>query len=306
MLGAIALLLAQTLSPVTAQAVPSAEVLRMIEESYNPSMKIRETSAGYSLSGCRLSELELAVEDPVTRGPGWVRARIYQASGSAPRSIILLPPTGGENLMDKGYANALCSAGFRVILLREWAHDTEALLDLGMHDRNALRALAAVRHVLDYLRPAANEPVGILGTSVGALTSSLALQFDPRLKAAVLIVGGVGMPEIIAKTTEQGAAKLRAERMRHFGFRSPEEYLAALERNVKIEPADFAGHSGAKKILAVVGKRDVTVPTHLQRELVRRFGAQAIEHEGDHMATILWAFWNQCARFTSFFREALR
>jgi len=300
------MLMLQTFHAPTALAQPSPETLARLNNSFRPGFEARETPAGRSLSFCKLTDVKLSITDPVTGKPGFVQNRIYESRSSSDRTVILLPPTGGENILDQGYANHLCSAGFRVVLLQTWYNQTETTLDMGMHDNGAVRSLSAIRHTLDYLKPSRSSQVGILGTSVGALTSSLALGFDPRLSSGVLIVGGVDMAEIIAASTETGAARLREARMKEFGFRNFSEYLAAMRKHVTIDPADFAGFSGRKNVLAFLGMRDITVPTSNQQALVRAFQAEADEYAGDHTQTILNTFTWKRGKIAAFFEKHLR
>jgi len=289
-----------------AHAQPSPEVLARLKNSFEPGFKVTRSDAGQSDSSCPLTDVKLLVTDPVTKKPGFVQARIYAPTQPSDRTVILLPPTGGENVLDRGYSDSLCSAGFKVVLLQTWFKQTESTLDMGMHDNGAVRSLSAIRHVLDYLKPSRATQVVILGTSVGALSSSLALGFDARLNAAVLIVGGVGVAEIIAASTEQGAAKLRRSRMKAFGFKSYSEYLSAMRKKVLIEPADFVNYSGQKTVLAFVGGNDVTVPTKHQLDLVRAFGAEADEYPGDHLQTIIHTAIFKKSKITDFFQKNLR
>jgi dienelactone hydrolase len=310
MFGAITIQLAQLLTATQlAQAKPAPEVLSRIEQSYSPIVAIQATPSGRSLYGCELHDLVLTAKDPVTGALGATNARIYNppfdTESRALRAVVLLPPTGGENTLDRGYANTLCLSGFKVVLLQSWAHDTDVDLDLGMHDRGALRALTAVRRIVDYLNPEHSKQIGIMGTSVGALSSALALGFDSRLSSAALIVGGVGMAEIIATTTEAGAAKLREARMQKLGFKSAADYLTALRTQVTIDPKDFADFSGPKKVLAFVGTEDVTVPTKNQHDLVRAFQAESQEYAGDHTATILHTFALKQSAIVDFFEANL-
>ena len=305
----LSLLTSLFLAP-TSFAAPPADALAMLQQSYVPGSQASETSAGHSFNLCALTDLKLAVVDPIDKGAATIQARIYQSTGSQDpktlRTVILLPPTGGENLLDQVYSNYLCSSGFRVILLQTWSHQTDMKLDIVMHDEGAIRSTAAIRHVLDYLAPQRSTQVGIIGTSVGALSSALALGFDSRLNTGVLIVGGTGEADIIARSNEQGVAQLRDARMKAFGYKDIEEYAAAVKQKVRIDPADFVNYTGPKNILAFVGTEDITVPTANQRELVQMFHAQSVEYAGDHVATIKHtALWDR-ATIADYFNKNLK
>lgn len=289
-------------------ALPSPETLDALKNSFVPGFEAAEKRDGYSLSFCPVSALELKIHDPITKEPGIVKAQVYRPSLRRPadRSVILIPPTGGENMLDRGYANSLCSAGIQVVLLQGWSHQLDVRLDLAIHDEGAHRALSAVRHTLDYLNPARNSQVGILGTSVGALGAALALGFEPRLQSAALIVGGVGLPEIYAASIEEGAAKLKAARTKAFGYKSQADYLADLKAKVKIDPRDFADLTGPKKVLSFTGLKDLTVPTANQQELAQLLQAENHDFQGDHLRTILNTFFWERDRIVGFFDKNLR
>jgi hypothetical protein len=304
--GVFAMLTAQLLSSQAALAQPSKEVLTRLNSSFRPGFTAVETPAGRSLSFCKLLDVRLTVTDPITGTEGFVQNRIYEARNGSDRTVLLLPPTGGENILDQGYANHLCSAGFRVVILQTWQNQLEVSLDPAMHDNGAVRALSAIRHTLDYLKPSRGAQVGILGTSVGALSASLALGFDPRLSSGVLIVGGFGFSEIVARSTETGATKLRDARMKAFGLKTMDDYVALLAEKVVIEPGDFADFSGRKNVLAFVGTRDVTVPTKNQLALVKGYGAESEEYAGDHTQTILNTFTWKRGKITAFFEKNLQ
>lgn len=307
MIGSLLMLV---LSTTTSFALPPADVLSRLEESFDPAMTATETPSGRSLSFCPTTDVKLSVQDPVTKGAGFVQARVYDplsaADRDAGRTVLVLPPTGGENMLDQGYANSLCSSGFRAVIVQTWFNQTESTLDMGMHDNGAVRSLSAIRHVLDWLKPTRATQVGILGTSVGALSSALALGFEPRLNTAALIVGGVDMPEIIGESDEKGAAALRDARMKAYGLRTQADYVAALREHIHIDPSQFADYSGKKNVLAFVGTNDTTVPTANQLELVQDFGAVSDSYAGNHLQTILNTFTWKRGKIVEFFGKNLR
>lgn len=223
------------------------------------------------LDPCRQTDVKLSVREPIQNSPATVDLDIYSlklGDSEARKTVILMPPTGGENALDRGYAYELCVSGFRVALVQHWQDDTLAELDLGMHDRGALRMLAAVKQTIGYLNPKRTAQIGILGTSVGAISSVLAMHQDARIQSGVLIVGGIGMSEIIGQSTEATLTRLRTERSQHFNFSSTEQYVGALAAQIKIEPGDFIGSTGSKATLMFIATQDVTVPTENQTRLL--------------------------------------
>lgn len=275
-----------------ANAQPPADVLKLIESTYDPAISVESNFGELSIAGCWKKEITLTTKDPVTLSPRKVRlkqyAPLFNRHPENLKTVLVMPPTGGENILDQLYSNALCRAGFRAVMVQGWDDDTFTELDAKMHDRGALKALAAIRQAVEYAVGGRSDvKVGILGTSVGAISSSFAAGFDSRISTAVLIVGGIGMPEIIGASTEKTLTRLRAERSQAFGYKSVEEYQAALAKTLVVEPGDFIGHSGPKKVFMVLATQDVTVPTKNQWDLYRAFGNQELRtFEGNHIEAI--------------------
>lgn len=275
-------------------AAPPQAVLDLISRTYDPGIKSVETDETTLLELCRRVNVELTAIDPVTKKPGKIRLttfvrKLSESKAKDLKTVIVMPPTGGVNALDWGYAAHLCANGMRAAVITYWDYDTLNEIDMNMHDRGALRALAAVRHVIEYLAPKRPKQLGMLGTSVGAISSALVTGYERRVSAAALIVGGAGMPEIIAKSTESHLSKLREERMAHYKFESVDAYQNALSQAVKIEPMDFVNYSGKKNIWMMVATKDDTVPTKNQWDLFKAYGSPqgSLQYPGDHLKTIL-------------------
>lgn len=275
-------------------AAPPQEVLDLISRTYDPRVSAVETDATTLLELCRRVNVELTAQDPVTMKPGKIKLTTFvrkfsENKAKELKTVIVMPPTGGVNALDWGYAAHLCANGIRAAVVTNWDFDTLNEMDMNMHDRGALRALAAVRHVIEYLAPRRPKQLGMLGTSVGAISSALIAGYDRRISAAALIVGGAGMPEVISRSTESHLTKLREERMAHYKFESVDAYQKALSQHIKIEPMDFVNFSGKKKIWMMIATNDSTVPTKNQWDLFKAFGSQpgSLQYPGDHLQTIL-------------------
>lgn len=297
----------------SALAGPPARVLREIQDSYHPQIQVRETTAEQSPGECASINLEIDGRDPVSGDLRTVKARSYLPKAPAnteeePRTatILILPPTGGENELDRGYADLFCTNGFRAIIVQSWAGDGPAPVELESHDPATLRALTAVRHVIEYVQPKNRRELGIIGASLGAIIGNFILGYEPRVGAGALIVGGVGLPEIIARSTETHLTRLREARMRQFRWQRVDEYQRALGATMRIEPADFVGFTGRKPTLTVVATQDSTVPTINQLRLVQALGnSERIEWPGNHLGAIISTYQLHRQRVLEFFRANL-
>ncbi len=292
-------------------AQPPASVLNWIQQTYRPGVTAVEDPVPRSilLGHGQESTVLLTAQDPVTGQPGSIQLRLYRPQAqlrgaSGVHSIMILPPTGGETVLDRLDSERLCEAGFRVALMEHWDGDTFSELDLDMHDRGALRALAAIRHVTEYLDPTGTEKLGILGTSVGAIEAALALGDLPQIGVGALIVGGGGMPDIIAHSTVSSLAQLRDARMKELGYSTVDDYQQALAAHVHIDPLDFAGLTGKKALLMMIGTEDQMVPTRDQYALQKAWDdAPALTHDADHVHTIVYTSAFEFGKFIQFFTQ---
>ncbi len=277
---------------IAATAEPLPSVLSRLENGYSPDIQTKVTPDGRSPLGCSTRNVQIFGQDPITRLTRLVEMKEYlppfKQNPEQSKSVVIVPPTGGENILDRVYANSLCASGIRVSLLQSWEYDDVVELDMRMHDQGAERSLAATRHVVEYLSATnAGRKIGLLGTSVGAISGVLAVGYEARLSAGVFIVGGIGMSEIIATSTETTVAQLRTDRMQHFGFADVAAYQAALAQNVTIEPGDFVNWTGPKKVLTVIATEDTSVPTTAQYRLFEAFGRpESIVLNSDHVRAI--------------------
>jgi dienelactone hydrolase len=297
----------------SAAAAPPADVLATITRTYSPTVTAVESEPVKILLGsCWERAVTLTAQDPVTLKPGSIQLKLYRPAGLAEhapdaRTVIIIPPTGGETGLDRLDADRLCGNGFQAALVEHWDGDTIAELDLDMHDRGALRSLAAIRHVIEYLKPAGPGKLGILGTSVGAIQSALALGYEPRIGAGMFIVGGGGMSEIIASSSEATLTRLREDRKKAFGYASNPEYLQALQAHIHVEPLDFVGMSGNKKVMMMIATQDITVPTKNQNDLRRAYEDPfVLTHDADHVHTIVYTSTFKFGQVLEFFARSLK
>src|SRR5688500_14956213 len=98
----------------------------------------------------------------------------YPSQDSDKRSIILMPPTGGTNLIDRSYASTLCERGFDVYILEQWTGGSEYNeLDLLIHEKHYHLAQKAIGLTIENIR--SSRFIGILGTSAGGIHASIAM-----------------------------------------------------------------------------------------------------------------------------------
>ncbi len=299
------------LSSLTAVALPfstvSQDLCQMSQIVYDSKIEVSKVSSSFSLFGCPIEEYKIWGQDPVSLKARAVNLSFYRARGETSKSaaVIILPPTGGVNILDRGYANELCSAGISAVIVSSWEHQDSVGLELNTHDIGAARALAAIRHAVEFLEFNEIHSIGVLGTSIGAIAGVLAFGVEPRILAAALIVGSARFADVVAESDEAGAARLRKERMEQWGFASVEDYRESLRKAIGIEPFHFLKDTRGRPSLVVTADSDTTVPTPYQEELVQMLDAKNIRLRGNHLRGIKDAFYYHRREITDFFSKTL-
>lgn len=274
---------------------------------YNPQIDYEIKDTGWSLYGCKTENIEIKGLDPITNLPRTIKVILYKAyTNNLNRAVIVLPPTGGINLIDRGYSNKLCSAGLTVALLQDWEHRDYMDLDFKMHDIGALRYISATRHTLEFLKSRDFNSVGLLGTSIGAIGGALAFGVEERIKAAAFIVGSARFADVVGTSTEKETSDLRESRMKKFDIKTQDEYTAAAKKEVMMDPAKYLTTVGDRSSLVVTADKDVTIPTEYQLELVEILKPkQHIKLQGSHIQAIKSAFWRHSSDIVNFFKSSL-
>lgn len=205
-------------------------------------------------------------------------------------AILIVPPTGGANVLDRSYARNLSSAGFDVYVLEHWTDDGESSLELEIHRRFYARAQRAIDLTLKHVE---SPFVGILGTSVGALHASVAMSTQDRLRAAFVIVGGTPIASVIAKTDQGVLVEARKKRFGLYNFKNTEDYVAALDQVLPLEPRKLPMLFKDKALGMVIADSDTVVPAQEQLQLKEFWNPQTIyEFSNNHFFAILktWLF----------------
>jgi hypothetical protein len=178
---------------------------------------------------------------------------------------VILPPTGGTNLIDRSYARFLCAEGFNVYILDKYTDDDEYSLDLDIHRRFYGRVQKAIDLILSQIPQ--NQSVGVMGTSVGALHAAIAAGRVPRIKQALIITGGADIASVIVDSDQEAMQIARKKRNLMYGFKNRDEYYNELKKHIVLDPLFFRENYSGKKISMVIGERDTTVPVRNQKIL---------------------------------------
>jgi hypothetical protein len=247
----------------------------------------------FLLSSCTLVLPEFSCKtNDVKFGTGELQVKItsYKQDPKSFKSVIILPPTGGTNIIDKSYAKKFCASGFDVYVVNGWTDDQEAKSDLNIHQHYYSRAQKALSLTLDNIH---TPFIGLIGTSLGALHASVAANTQTKIDSVFIIVGGAPIAEVIVTSKEEAMVKLKAERKKLFGFMSDSENIAAIGKVFSLEPMNQGQLYKTKDIGMSIATEDNVVRSENQNKLKNFFKPQTVINlSNDHFWGILntWLF----------------
>lgn len=236
-----------------------------------------------------VKELKLGTAEFNVELTSWV-------SADNQKSLIIFPPTGGTNYLDKSYARYFARRGYNVYILNTWTGKDEVSFDLEIHQRFYSRSQKAIRLVLNQIQTQRPTPfVGLLGTSVGAIFSAVAATTLEGIDAVFFVVGGLTIPEVIVTSDQKIMQEAKQKRKEMFGFKTDLEYLNALDKAILLEPTRQGDLYKKKDYGMVLATQDTTVPAATQFKLKEFFRPRVtIEYDSSHFWAIVksWMFAN--------------
>jgi dienelactone hydrolase len=216
----------------------------------------------------------------------------YKSKEKGPRPLmIIIPPIVDITPLDKAMAHAFMEKGYNVFILKynEKINDYER--PLKDFNRALVSIITSARLLIDFAETKDeidHTKIGTYGMSLGALLLSVYVGVEDRVDAAVVIVGGGHIPQIMATSQQAIAADFREARMEAEGISTNEEFQKKLEGIIKFDPMTFAHRRDRKDIYMVIGDNDSAVATKNQWMLWRAFGKpEHISYEAEHFMSIL-------------------
>ncbi len=228
-----------------------------------------------------------------------------RSATEAKKTVLILPPTGGTNILDRSYARLLCAQGVDVYVLGRWTGDDEKNIDLGVHQRFYARSQRAIQAVLARV----DTPfIGLLGTSVGAIFSAIAASGEEKVDAVFVITGGAPIASVIVQSDQGVMVEAKKKRFAIHGFRSDEEYYQALDKEIHLDPLKLPQGFKTKDLGMVVSSGDTKVPAAAQQALQSLWQPRTVYAFSDnHLGTILKAwFWHRGDIVRFFLESAVR
>lgn len=191
--------------------------------------------------------------------------------------VLILPPIGGVNTVDKSIASYLANRGVNVLIAltpEDIADVNRPITDI---DGFLIRTTVSVRHLIDFAteRPAVDPArIGGFGASLGGIRLLTLIGVDERVSSSVIYVGAGNIPEVLANSEQDIIQNYREHKMKELGIDSREEYLDLLKANSTVEPLDNVHNFEADNVFMKISNKDKSVPTVNQWETQEVIGTQ--------------------------------
>jgi len=242
-------------------------------------------------------------EETYSEGSFEVGVTRFTPAGPKGKLVLVMPPTGGTTRIDLSYGKSLCQKNITSIVVNRWTDDQEYNLELEIHDRIYRRAQRAIDILLKH---SFEEDVGILGTSLGASHAAIASMRNDRISAIFLIVGGAPISSILVSSDQKVLREGKEKRFALYGFRSLQEYEAALKKVIPFEPLSMKPVRGTPRMGMAISNSDSIVPTRFQLQLKNAWKPTLVlESNFGHVGAILETWLCHEAKIVGFFEKNL-
>ena len=224
--------------------------------------------------------------DPATNKVSGREVHVFRPDNPGKdRPVILLPPTGGMNFLDRQMGKYFCSRNVTFYILAKFDGFADKDFDLTRHDRQIRGNTAALKELIHWI----HEPVNLMGASLGALYAAAAMGADPQIGKVVLTVGGTDLAGILTESELGSVTIQKTNRDKIYHLSSDEEYLQLMRKSIRFDPGIFLSEEKAsERFLLYISNTDTDVPTKFQKQLAAQLPkAKKLYFETGHIWTVV-------------------
>lgn len=297
------------------------EVEQVVQEFQFPGVynEIKSQKDGGMFSSCWVYHRQFETDYPGAQEPYKVDMQMYipnrdRLGSDVIPAVVMVPPVGGVNLLDRKTADSLCEGKMAAIILTNDFANIESqasgkLKDPTDHQETFYRIAAAIKGSMVMVEQDPNldiERFGVFGVSLGGILTSFVMATQPDIAAGYFVVAGGDVPEILASSDQEEVSKIRRKRMQEEGFETRDEYEAYLRQYITLDPVDLAATMTPETLNMVIAEKDHTVPTDNQYLLHKAFGEPDAEYYNDsHVSTVISTLFPSSGRrrIVRFFKE---
>ncbi len=264
--------------------------------------EIKSSKDGGYFSRCWVYTREFETEYPGAAEPLTVTMSMYipnreDLGEERVPAVLMLPPIGGINYLDRKTAETLCDSDMAAIILTNDFANIEKqangkLLPPEDHQETFYRIGAAMKGAMVMIEQDPNldeKRVGVFGVSLGGILSAFVMATQPSIAAGYFVVAGGDIPQILATSDQDEVSVIRRKRMRELNMESNEEYEDYLRDYITYDPVDLALTMLPETLNMVIATEDRHVPTDNQYLLHEAFGEpEAHFYNDSHVSTVLY------------------
>lgn len=225
----------------------------------------------------------------------------FEPAKPSTAAVIVLPIANGRNLMlEKAVALYLANQGILGVVMPmpyqfERGRDArsanaiqmaDAKTGLGLFLQGSDQAISDVRRVRQWLvsrRGIDADKVGLVGISLGSIIASVTYSIDNRFSAAVLVLCGGDLADVIW----HGSKETRGLKQAIIGMGHDLEWTRAMLR--PLDPLTYATPARGKGVLMVNAKDDEVFSTDCTMKLNHAYGdAELLMLPGDHYSVAVF------------------
>lgn len=185
---------------------------------------------------------------------------VQKKEGQFP-TVLLLPISGGIDLVIKSFAKHFASHGFNCAIVHNRKVDLENSQSAEEVEDYFRQSVLDNRQVLDYLVEREEVDInklGCLGLSLGGIRASLLAGVDERLKCVVIGIAGGSIADITALSGQKNI-KDHIKELAIMGA-TPELVHTELSEKVFTDPIRLAPHADARNVLMFIAMFDRVIP----------------------------------------------
>lgn len=186
--------------------------------------------------------------------------------------IVLLPVFNGQLIITRYFARYFANQGWRAVVV---TRESNPLDELGRLPAVISETIADYQRVLDWVeqQPSLDPSrIGLFGVSFGAIDAVMLMAVDDRVDALVAAMAGGDFSHLLDSTSYRPVARM-LDRMIDDTGESRDDMLAALERDLSMDPLDLAPYVDAQRVLMIMTRNDAIVPFETQEALRVSMGA---------------------------------
>lgn len=221
-------------------------------------------------------------------------AYLYLPKGNRPGPGVVVLPISNGDFLTEHMADYLASHGYvalrfktrKRILAKPDGDPLEAF------EKNLREYIEDILQATDWMtRHPRIDPdrIGLVGISLGAVSGSIVMGIEPRIKAGVLILGGGDLTGVLLSSEEKSVRRIRDTLKKRDGLSTREIRERINAKLHRLEPTHYARPNHPERILMINAYLDDVIKPEHTKVLWKAFGKpELIQVPAGHYSAILF------------------